>query len=39
MIGITSYGAYVPATRLPLALIAGRAASEGGPEKAVAWHD
>jgi 3-hydroxy-3-methylglutaryl CoA synthase len=39
MIGITSYGAYVPATRLPLALIGGHKASEGGPEKAVAWND
>ena len=39
MIGITSYGAYVPATRLPLALIAGRAPKEGEPEKAVAWND
>src|SRR5262245_7705413 len=37
--GIVSYGAYVPATRLPFALIAGRAAKEGGPEKAVAWND
>ena len=39
MVGITSYGAYVPRTRLPLALIGGRAAVEGGPEKAVAWND
>jgi hydroxymethylglutaryl-CoA synthase len=39
MIGIGSYGAYVPRTRLPLALIGGRPASEGGPEKAVAWND
>ena len=39
MIGITSYGAYVPRTRLPLALIGGRPAKEGGPEKAVAWND
>ena len=39
MIGITSYGAYVPRTRLPLALIGGRPAREGGPEKAVAWND
>ncbi|HBZ70397.1 MAG TPA: 3-hydroxy-3-methylglutaryl CoA synthase [Deltaproteobacteria bacterium] len=38
MIGITSYGAYVPATRLPLALIGG-SRSEGGPEKAVASYD
>ena len=39
MIGIRSYGAYVPRTRLPLALIGGRPATEGGPEKAVAWND
>jgi hydroxymethylglutaryl-CoA synthase len=39
MIGITSYGAYVPPTRLPLALIGGRKPSAGGPEKAVAWND
>jgi 3-hydroxy-3-methylglutaryl CoA synthase len=39
MIGITSYGAYVPRTRLPLALLSGRPAKEGGPEKAVAWND
>jgi 3-hydroxy-3-methylglutaryl CoA synthase len=39
MIGITSYGAYVPRTRLPLALIGGRPAKDGGPEKAVAWND
>ena len=38
-IGIRSYGAYVPRTRLPLALIGGRPAKEGGPEKAVAWND
>jgi len=37
--GILSYGAYVPRTRLPLALLAGRPAKEGGPEKAVAWND
>ena len=39
MIGISSYGAYVPRTRLPLAMIGGRPAKEGGPEKAVAWND
>jgi 3-hydroxy-3-methylglutaryl CoA synthase len=39
MIGITSYGAYVPPTRLPFAVIGGRPAREGGPEKAVAWND
>ncbi len=37
--GITAYGAYVPRTRLPLALISGRPAKEGGPEKAVAYYD
>ncbi len=39
MTGIVSFGAYVPATRLPLALIAGRPAKDGGPERAVAAHD
>ena len=39
MSGISAYGAYVPATRLPLALISGRPAKEGGPEKAVAYYD
>ncbi len=39
MSGITAYGAYVPRTRLPLALCAGRAPAAGGPEKAVAGHD
>ena len=39
MVGIVSYGAYVPPTRLPLALIQGRPAKDGGPEKAVAWND
>ena len=39
MTGISAYGAYVPYTRLPLALIAGRKAKDGGPEKAVAGHD
>jgi 3-hydroxy-3-methylglutaryl CoA synthase len=38
MIGITSYGAYVPTARLPLAMIGG-ARGEGGPEKAVASYD
>ncbi len=38
-LGIRSYGAYVPRTRLPLALIGGRPAKDGGPEKAVAWND
>lgn len=39
MIGITSYGAYIPATRLSLGAIGGGKAKEGGPEKAVAWND
>lgn len=39
MIGILSYGAYIPRTRLPLSAIGGRPAKDGGPEKAVAWND
>lgn len=39
MTGIVSYGAYIPTTRLPLALIQGRKPKEGGPEKAVAYYD
>ena len=39
MSGIRAYGAYIPLTRLPLALIQGRSAKEGGPEKAVAYDD
>jgi 3-hydroxy-3-methylglutaryl CoA synthase/uncharacterized OB-fold protein len=39
MTGIAAYGAYVPLTRLPLSLIAGRPPKEGGPEKAVADYD
>jgi hydroxymethylglutaryl-CoA synthase len=38
-VGIVAYGAYVPATRLPLAMIHGGRAKEGGPEKAVAAYD
>ncbi len=38
-VGITAYGAYVPMTRLPLSLIGGRPARDGGPEKAVADYD
>ena len=30
MVGISSYGAYVPPTRLPLAAIGGGSAKEGG---------
>jgi len=37
VIGITSYGAYIPMLRLPLAAIAG--GKPGGPEKAVAGWD
>jgi 3-hydroxy-3-methylglutaryl CoA synthase/uncharacterized OB-fold protein len=39
MTGITAYGACIPTARLPLATLTGRAAKEGGPEKAVAWND
>src|SRR5438046_7433303 len=39
MVGITSYGAYVPMLRLPLAAIGGGAAKPGDPEKAVANWD
>lgn len=39
MVGITSYGAYVPAHRLSLGALGGRTPREAGPEKAVAWAD
>jgi hydroxymethylglutaryl-CoA synthase len=39
MAGITSYGAYVPRLRLPLAAIGGGVPKPGGPEKAVAGWD
>jgi 3-hydroxy-3-methylglutaryl CoA synthase len=39
MAGITSYGAYIPRLRLPLAAIGGDAPKPGGPEKAVANYD
>ena len=41
MVGIASYGAYVPPTRLAFATIAGRPPKDGeiGPERAVAWND
>src|SRR6266566_3620099 len=39
MVGITSYGAYLPMLRLPLAAIGGGVAKPGGPEKAVANWD
>jgi hydroxymethylglutaryl-CoA synthase len=38
-VGIVAYGCYIPPTRLPLALIHGGRAKEGGPEKAVAGFD
>lgn len=38
-VGIVAYGTYVPATRLPLALIHGGKPKPGGPEKAVAGFD
>jgi len=38
-LGIASYGAYIPRHRLPLGVIGGGKAREGGPEKAVAWND
>jgi hypothetical protein len=38
MIGITSYGAYVPYLRMPLSAAAGGGKSDGpSPEKAVAY--
>lgn len=37
--GIVAWGSYIPPTRLPLALIHGGAAKEGGPQKAVAGFD
>ena len=39
MTGISSYGAYIPITRLPFSVMGGKAAKEGDPEKAVAWAD
>ena len=39
MVGITSYGAYIPYLRMPLAAIDGGKAAPGGPEKAVANWD
>jgi hydroxymethylglutaryl-CoA synthase len=39
MTGIIAYGAYVPRTRLPFSVMAGKRAGEGGPERAVAWND
>ena len=37
MVGVSSYGAYIPMLRLPLAAIGG--GKPGGPEKAVANWD
>ncbi len=39
MIGIVSYGACIPRTRLPFSVIGGRPAKPGDPEKAVSWND
>jgi hydroxymethylglutaryl-CoA synthase len=39
MVGVASYGAYIPRHRLPLAAIGGRDVRDAGPEKAVAWND
>ena len=39
MIGILSYGAYIPPTRLPLSAIGGGSPKQDGPERAVAWND
>jgi 3-hydroxy-3-methylglutaryl CoA synthase len=39
MVGITSFGAYIPYLRLPLVAISGGKRTEGGPEKAVANYD
>jgi len=39
MAGITSYGAYIPMYRLPLATIGAGKAPEGGPERSVACFD
>jgi len=39
MAGITSFGAYVPYLRLPLAAVGGAKAGDDGPEKAVANWD
>ncbi|MEW6270114.1 MAG: 3-oxoacyl-[acyl-carrier-protein] synthase III C-terminal domain-containing protein [Thermodesulfobacteriota bacterium] len=39
MVGITSFGAYIPYLRLPLAAIHGGKRADGGPEKAVANWD
>ena len=38
-VGIVAFGCYIPSTRLPLALIHGGRAKEGGPQKAVAGFD
>jgi 3-hydroxy-3-methylglutaryl CoA synthase len=38
-VGIVSFGAYVPPTRLGFSVMAGRAPKDGGPERAVAWND
>ena len=39
MIGILSYGAHIPRTRLPFSVLAGKIAQKGDPERSVAWND
>lgn len=39
MSNIAACGCYIPMRRLPLALLAGRPAKPGAPERAVAWFD
>jgi hydroxymethylglutaryl-CoA synthase len=39
MTGIVACGAWIPARRLPLPLLAGKAAREDAPERALAWAD
>jgi hydroxymethylglutaryl-CoA synthase len=39
MTGIVACGAWIPARRLPLPLLAGKAARDGAPERALAWAD
>lgn len=39
MTGIVAFGAWIPARRLPLPLLAGKAAREDAPERALAWAD
>jgi 3-hydroxy-3-methylglutaryl CoA synthase/uncharacterized OB-fold protein len=39
MAGIVACGAWIPARRLPLPLLAGKPARDGAPERALAWAD